>query len=339
MINLSNLIGLKVRNIRKGDIGIIKEVDEKGIIYVKFEDRIGKYDESSFVDGIIKCVDEKLQKELDNEIAKIKEKARIEQEKEYEEKRQQIMLQERKQNPNENMVFRSQFCDGGTKDCANWFKAPCSEECIDFHINDDTHNTWCKRCSKCAEYVAGTATKEDITQEYKTGFLCYESRILLDHCIKAGWDVDSATPRSWNLKDGHLAVLMTTEPGKEWSDAIIYSVFLTDHTTIGDDNREASTCAAKDSYIDLTLEEARNMRLWEYMPAVAGDNPTFWGSGLFRYISDDVAARILHDVVEIVKKRGNKEEITKAENFLNNFLMLAYGTINKKIPPKCGPLK
>ena len=283
-----------------------------------------------------------------NEIEKQQkaEQDAIERKQQEEKEKKQKIYEFRQKNPCDNMVFRSQICDGGTEDYSNWFKGICSEKMKNYHIYEDNHDTWCNNCSMCLKVLKGLETADKIQEEYDKSQLCYESKILQEHIIKAGWDTEEvkgkgikkiSKPRTWRLNDDHLAILMTLEVGKDYKDAIIYSIFLTSETTQGNDNTEAST-KAKDGYIiDLTIAEARKMKLWEYMPAVGGKNPTFWGSGLYRYVSDEVAARILYDAVQIVKLRNNDDETRQANAFLKAFLD-SYGGDIENIPPKQGAL-
>ncbi len=62
------------------------------------------------------------------------------------------------------------------------------------------------------------------------------------------------------------------------------------------------------------------MRLWDYMPATKGKKTTVWGTVLFRYTDDQSAARILPDMVEIVKKRNNESDTEHAQRILTHFL-------------------
>lgn len=344
-----NLEGKKLK-LRDGSIVIVEKHDKYINITVNGEQKCFAYCKA-FKSGSLTAVDNDLQEQIMNDIAEIEkqeadakaieeDRKRKEKEKLEEKKKKAELFIIRKKNPNDNMVFRSQICDGGTEDYSNWFKAPCSKRLREYHIKKDNHRTWCNVCSICKDVCHGEKTEANIKEAFNNGELCYESTILLNHNIKAGWDTNEkgvSRPRSWRLSDDHLAVLMTVEPGAEQSDAIIYSAFLTSKTTKGDETTEGSTSAAGECFIDLTIEEARQMRLWDYLPATAGENSTDWRSGLFRYISDVVAARILCDMVSIVEKRNNEKDTKNAKLFLNRFLQSYGGDINN-IPPKSGAL-
>ena len=338
-MKLIEKIGSAVIN-KRGEEGVIVAVDD--YIKVNFGERTAKYALDAFLQGILVFVDQENQKEVAVAIEQKRIQDREREEQERIQKEKADLLRQREKNPNDNMVFRSQICDGGTEDCSNWFKGPCSCSLRKYHIHDP-HQTFCNRGSVCKRCSEGALPESAIEEAYRGEGLCYESKILLDHVIKAGWDIDKVTgkmiaPRSWRLKDDHLAILMTVEPGKKQSEAIIYSVFLTSETTQADALNEGSTKAAPGCFIDLTIQEARQMQLWKYMPAVEGKDPTKWGSGLFRYVSDGVAARILADIVEIVKKRNDPDQTAHAEAFLQKFLS-SFGSDVDHIPPRNGAIK
>ena len=82
--------------------------------------------------------------------------------------------------------------------------------------------------------------------------------------------------------------------------------------------------------IELTLEEARQMRFWDYYENKNAPDSERWGQGLIRYLNDDLSAKIIYDMIEIIKKRNNNSvSLTNAEEFLNKYLKIIGRTIDE----------
>ena len=217
-MDFNKYLNLNVVN-KKGEVGILSSVDGKGYIQIKFDNRIGIYPSQAFEKEALTFVDGNIQKEALAEVIAERKRQKIEAKRLAEENKRAheraLRLEERKTNPNDNVVIRTQICDGGTSDYSNWFKAPCSGALRNYHVKEDKHSTWCNRNSKCRENSTGGCPLSSVSN----GILCYECQMLLKHEVKAGWDIDNKTgelkkPRSWRLKSDHLVVLMTVEPGQ-----------------------------------------------------------------------------------------------------------------------------
>ncbi len=238
-----------------------------------------------------------------------------------------------KQYPNtikgSNVAYKATYCDGN----GDWFKAPCSDNC---RRNNCSYRGgfFCKTNSVCKEVLDGKRNESDIQKEYSDGFLCYESRLLVDYTIYAGRTGDNE-PKGWSLGSKKLVVLTTVKPFFDEIDRVIFGAFLVEKAFDKTPEKEASAVAYPEYRIALTEKESELMKYWDYAPGDNGGKPIQWTENLIRKRTDDECATILKDLVEIIKKRNNEEESAKAEAFLNKYLELIHRDI-KDIKPKNG---
>ena len=265
---------------------------------------------------------EKLQKEVEAELAARKdaddkaqaeryEKAlrdaaeakRIAQEKAESERRKNGSLTIRYADEN-NIAFKCNFCNGGCgTDCIGYMGI-CSDDIIEYNIKQK-ERAWCSNAvSPCRRYLEGKITRAELDAINANGeFVCYESKMLTDWVAEAGDDVDEhgnmRARRITNASRDSLAVLTTEMPSLSGGkNRVIFGVFITGAVDEGDDVK-AGYVKAKPGYtIELTPEEAKKMKFWHYYKNPNGDRIQ-WGTGLYRYMKDSACARILADIVDI----------------------------------------
>ncbi len=270
----------------------------------------------------IKFKDEKLQNEVEAEIAArveaddkaqaeryekvlrdVAEARRIEQEKAESARRKKGAPTVRYANEN-NIAFKCNFCNGGCgTDCIGYMGA-CSDDIIKYNI-EKKNRAWCsKEISPCRQYLEGKITRAELDAiNASDGFVCYESKMLTDWVAEAGDDVDEhgnmRARRITNASRESLAVLTTEMPslvgGKN---RVIFGVFITDTVDEGDELK-AGYVKAKPGYtIELTPEEAKKMKFWHYYKNPNSERIQ-WSTGLYRYMKDSACARILADIADI----------------------------------------
>ena len=328
---------------KTGATGVIKNVDISNIgeyIVIEFQDRETQYQLTAFKKGFLKFVNDKLQKQIENEL----EEDRITEErltKEREEKAIQARIarekalaeakeaektkkrQSSKENE-KNIAYKATYCDGN----GNWFRHPCSEECMKRNIKEG--RSWCSR-SLCSKYLKGEATLDDLNNKWNiTKDLCYESRMLEDFSVSAGLDDKTNAPRKFVKLDIHRLVVMTTiEPKNKGNERIIIGAFLV-HNIISDEYGADKAISDPKYRIELTIDEARKMKFWDYYENKNAPDSERWGQGLIRYLSDDLSAKILYDIVELMKNtRTNVQEIKDAEEFLSMYLKIIGRTLDQ----------
>lgn len=65
------------------------------------------------------------------------------------------------------------------------------------------------------------------------------------------------------------------------------------------------------------MEESKQMKFWNYYMNSKDSSIASWRTGLFRYLEDEIALRILSDVIKLKQDEKEKE---LAEELLNHFL-------------------
>ena len=324
--------------LKSGAIGKITDVTNYLNVQVDEEEK--HFQISAFQQGFLRFEDSKLQDEINKELEEDRiqvEKAaqeRLERErlaKLEREKANALMTEKerlkKRQSSKENeknIAYKATYCDGN----GMWFRRPCSEECMSRNISEG--RSWCSR-SLCWKHIIGKATLKDIEDKWRTTKdLCYESRMLEDFSVSAGLDDVTNKPRSFvKLAENRVVVLTTIEPGTRGYDRIILGAFLVDK--IVKDEYGADKAISYPKYrIELTLEEARQMRFWDYYENKNAPDSERWGQGLIRYLNDDLSAKIIYDMIEIIKKRNNNSaSLTNAEEFLNKYLNIIGRTIDE----------
>lgn len=246
---------------------------------------------------------------LDNNPTKSKSKRSNDRSSKYENKR--------------NIAYKATYCDGN----GNWFRRPCSLACMERNIYGG--RSWCNE-SLCKQYMIGKASMNDINKKWETD-LCYESRILEDYSVSAGLDKKTKRARDFaELDVDRLVILTTVEPECDGKDRIIFGAFLVQRIIPKKEFVAAKAISYPDCRLELTIEEARQMRFWDYYQNENNPASTQWGTGLFRNLYDVQAAKILRDIVEIIlNSNRTQEEKDKAQAFLDRFLSIIGKTISQ----------
>lgn len=243
----------------------------------------------------------------------------------------------------ENAAFKCTYCDGGKGKNSIGFKGVCSKENIG--VNITSGRNWCLR-SACRDYYDGEITRKELTEKYKDEGLCYECRTLLDWKFSVGWTepeydengeiIKESKPKRINkMMPGSLAVLTTRFPNSSEEERVIFAVFLVDDSYDGDDFEEGFVTADPTYRLAFTTEEASELLYWNFYRNSGNTEKAHWGTGLFRYISDEIAVNILKRASEI--KRGTKDE-KSALKFFEHFCE-THGIDSENLPECEGALK
>jgi hypothetical protein len=216
----------------------------------------------------------------------------------------------------QNIAFKCNYCDGGRSEDVVGFQGVCCDETIRYNIKIAKH-IWCSQPeNRCHSYLRGESTREELDAFYestKTQFsksVCYECQMLLTWIAGAGitqnGDRQGKPMTLRNAKANSLAVLTTKLPSAEESDRFIFAVFLIDENYEGDTNEEGYVHANPAYRIQLSPDEARGLKFWDFYFNPAKPEKIVFGSGLHRYLTDIQAAQILTKVCRI--KSGTPEE-------------------------------
>lgn len=220
-----------------------------------------------------------------------------------------------------NIAFKCTYCDGGTNEEIVGFKGICSDDTINYNINAAKHVWCCSSECQCYKYLNGKITREELNDFYKEdSFVCYESQMLKFWRAYAGVTqngLNKGKPMTLrNVSTNSLAFLTTRLPHAKDKDRFIFAVFLVDENYDGD-NREEGYVGANPKYrIQLSLDEARKLKFWDYYFNSTKPERIIFGSGLHRYLTDVQSAQVLKRICEI-KKDTLEEELSK--EFLEHY--------------------
>ena len=204
-----------------------------------------------------------------------------------------------------NLAFKCVFCDGGLSDQEAGFCGVCSPELIRHNVKKSKLNH-CRLDDKlCAAYVRGETSYENLKGAWEDGHFDCESTVLRDWRIRTGLadicDVRNRPARLRTNVASKLAILTTRQSDQDESARRIFAVFLIDKAMQQYD--DFSFIYADPTYrLQLTPDESARMPYWAYHANDQKAARPAWGSGLYRYIPDAEAMRILWDIA-VIKMR------------------------------------
>lgn len=220
-----------------------------------------------------------------------------------------------------NLAFKLNYCDGGASEDSIGYKGVCSDDMIRYNI-EKAKRSWCSyEGCPCKQYHDGLITREELDQKMDDGgFTCYESIALSNWIAHAGTNLrgenEGKARRLPNAQRGSLAVLTTRYPGDNEKDRIIVGVFIIDAAFEGDDSEEGTVSARSKYKIEIRKSETKALRFWNYYKNEGTPESIRWGTGLYRFLKDEDALRLLED---IVKEKYGKEDYGLAVDILNYY--------------------
>lgn len=260
-----------------------------------------------------------------NEIAVEEERHRVEMAEQLERERLVPTVsstrQTRAKKVRNNIVFKCNFCDGGSSEQSLGFAGVCSDEQIKQNIQVEK-KVWCrdKDCA-CSRYLKGSLSREELD---RIGLVCYESQMLaqwksFSGTVQSGANRGKAVKFS-NVQENCLCMLTTRDPGSaDEASRYIFAIYLINDAFEGDDENVGYITAHPEYRLMMTPAEARSLLFWNYYANSSRPDSIAWNSGLHRYFKDDVGAQVLRAVVEL--KRGTPDE-ELAQRFFNHYCTL-----------------
>lgn len=239
-----------------------------------------------------------------------------------------------------NIVFKCNFCDGGSNKYHIGYMGACSDEMIRYNILEAQHS-WCSdpNCA-CRQYLNGEITGDQLDDMCRDGaFVCYESQMLIDWTAFAGMvlkgDKKAEPKKIRNVQLNSLAVLTTRKPDMPEKDRFVFGVFLVDDADEGTGPNEGFVRSNSKYRIELSPAEALQIKFWNYHANDNNPENPAWAQGLYRYTTDIEAVQILCDIAKVKRIPVEKKF---AEEFLAHFCKI--NKINlKDVPEPSGALK
>ena len=239
-----------------------------------------------------------------------------------------------------NIVFKCNFCDGGSNKYHIGYMGACSDKQIRYNIQV-AHHSWCSDPTcPCFQYLNGEIDGYQLDELCRDGgFVCYESQMLKEWTAFAGFVLKEGRKdepkKIRNVQINSLAVLTTRKPDMPEEDRFIFGVFLVDDADEGDNLNEGFVKSNSQYRIELNPAEAVQLKFWNYHANDNSPEKAAWSQGLYRYTTDIEAVQILKDIIAVKRVPAEKKF---AEEFLAHFCKMK-GINPAEIPEPNGALK
>lgn len=246
----------------------------------------------------------------------------------------------KKSSDKNNVAFKCNYCDGGNNKETIGFKGACSDDTIKYNINVAKYAGCCGKESTCYKYLNSEISREELNDSSKEdGFICHESQMLRFWRAYTGITqsgLNKGKPMTLrNVSTDSLVLLTTRLPYAKDKERFIFAVFLMDENYEGDNRDEGYVGSNPKFRLQLSLDEARQLKFWDYYFNPNKPEKIIFGSGLHKYLTDIQAAQVLKKICEI-KKGTLEEELSK--EFLEHYCRIKNLEIDKLSVPN-GALK
>jgi hypothetical protein len=219
-----------------------------------------------------------------------------------------------------NIVFKCNYCDGGSNNNGIGYKSVCSDEIINYNINIAKNKVCSELECNCNQYLIENITRselEDRNNENKN--FCYERKLLnnwfsypdLSFIAKNGAKVKSLK----NVNQGSLVLLSTVLPNEKEKDRIIFGAYLLQDDYLFAYNTEGYLKAHDKYRVELSLDESKKIRFWNYCYNTKNPKRIANSSTAYKYFDDVQAAQVLKAIMDI--KKNTSEETIVNEIFEN----------------------
>ena len=230
-------------------------------------------------------------------------------------------IKKEKSIPQSNVAFKCNYCDGGRNLQVMGFHGVCSDDVIKYNI-EAAKRTWCSapNCF-CRKYLMGEISRSELdARHHEKKDVCYESSVLDLWRIGCGMVVNGKNKgkpnRLLGVRTNSLCVLTSTDPQANSHDRFIFAAFLVLRADEGSDTVAGYVEAHPNYRISFTPEEAKKLKFWNYYRNNSEKAPYQWGNNLFRYLNDEIAVKILKDIVKV---KENTAEEQNAKTMLERF--------------------
>lgn len=213
-----------------------------------------------------------------------------------------------------NIAIKCNYCDGGRSETAFGYQGVCSDEVLRQNVSV-IRRPWCSAATcECKRYLNGEIDRKELEKKFTEGsFICHESRLLRDWVASAGRHQSEKRNdkpiKMTNARVNRLCVLTTKEASELENERKIFGAFVISEVEVGDEKVEGNVHAHAKYRIDLTQEEANQVRFWTFHKNKSKPEIPFWGSGLIRYITDAQSINILKAMREATQDPDKKAQI------------------------------
>lgn len=212
-----------------------------------------------------------------------------------------------------NIVFKCNYCDGGSNNNGIGYKSVCSDEIINYNINIAKNKVCSAPECNCNQYLLGNITKSELEERNNENKnFCNERNLLnnwfsypdISYIAKDGAKVKNLK----NVNQGSLVLLSTVLPNEKEKDRIIFGVYLLQDDYLFAYNTEGYLKAHDKYRVELSFDESKKIRFWDYCYNTKNPKRIANSSTTYRYFDDIQAAQVLKAIMDI-KKHTSEEAI------------------------------
>ncbi|WP_290597196.1 MULTISPECIES: hypothetical protein [unclassified Archaeoglobus] len=160
-------------------------------------------------------------------------------------------------------------------------------------------------------------------------FPCYESEIFTKSEYGAGVNHTGVRKgKGRKIKyviPGKLAIFTTVDPERDEDERYIFGFFVIKDYYI--DNDGATKVVGHPEYT-LKIPKDSRLKFWDFYRNT--DGSIFWGTGLYRYLSDEVVVRYLRRQQEVLNENSHEKEAEVVGDVLRRFYGKDLQTDNPK---------
>lgn len=203
---------------------------------------------------------------------------------------------------NRNIAFKCNWLDTD-------YEGPCGKAGRRWNIHIKKF-PWCTQPENpCYQYEMGL--KKEVPP-----YPCYETEIFSKYEYGAG--VNHRGPRKGigrrirYLLPGKIALFTTVDPGETGEARYIFGFFIIKGDYI-DSHYGATKIVGYPEYTLKIPQECR-LRFWDFY--MNRDGSTAWGTGLYRYLTDEQVISYLNAQIDELKREGYEDEALLAERVL-----------------------
>jgi hypothetical protein len=197
-----------------------------------------------------------------------------------------------------SVAFKCTYNDGGGGEYVG-LCGTCSRDLI---VHNVMNHVWCGQPQNACRKFDEAGMRGD-----KPEFPCLESELFSKWQFNGGeWHHGPRKGQAIPVREtavGKIAILTTRKPGEEESQRKIIGLY-----EIGELGSEGNLKAHPDFKIRLRIDEANQLQFWRYYRNELSDS-AFWGTMLFRYLTDGQVHSILGDAMAVVGDSWSKETI------------------------------
>lgn len=202
-----------------------------------------------------------------------------------------------------NIAFKVSYND------RDWSRV-CSPEAHHFNVFEKKV-PWCVHQSDRKDNCqSGRYKNKSLPLMSRPNYPCYDAVAVESLCFSPGWNNTANPPwphRCLEAKRGKIALLTSRSPGEAEDQRFIVAVLEIAQITTSSDGEETYHGSRETSIV---MSDSRGVRFWDFYSNPRSPDTIMWGSGLFRYVDDDVIARILEAIA--TSKACSAEQRRKA---------------------------